>query len=62
MSEALVKIETGKSTLDVSQEMREKVWDAVHSFDGRVPVSLAVGVLSVVAHELMVEYSEAENE
>jgi hypothetical protein len=43
----------GKRQHDLSDEMAERLKDVIRSYNGRVPLALAVGVLHIVAMEVV---------
>ncbi len=43
----------GKRHQDVCAEMAEKIMTVIHEFDGKITVAATVGVLHIVAREVM---------
>lgn len=48
-----VVVGDGQSVLNLSEEMCEKIKEVVYSYSGRVPVTVAIGVLHVAAKEIL---------
>ena len=48
-----VVIGDGQSVLALSEEMCDKIKEVVYSYSGRVPASVAIGVLHIAAKEIL---------
>lgn len=48
-----VTLGDGQSVLALSEEMCEKIKDVVRSYNNKVPLALAIGVLHIAAKEIM---------
>ena len=43
----------GKRAEDVTGEMADRIKDLIYEYRGRMPLAAAVGVLHIVAHEII---------
>jgi hypothetical protein len=43
----------GKRAEDVTGEMADRIKDLIYEYKGRMPLAAAIGVLHIVAHEIM---------
>ena len=43
----------GKRAEDVTGELGDRIKDLIYEYKGRMPLAAAIGVLHIVAHEIM---------
>lgn len=48
-----VVVGSNQSILAMSEEMCERIKEVVHSYGGKVPLSVAIGVLHIAARDIL---------
>jgi hypothetical protein len=50
---------SGQRTEDLTGEMAERIREVIYEYGGRLPLAAAVGVLTIVQHELIADADDA---
>ena len=53
MTQLFTIVSTGQPMQDLSEEMADRIKDVIYDYAGRVPLTLAMGVMEVVKFEIM---------
>jgi len=49
----------GQRAEDVAGELADRIREVIYEYSGRVTLAAAVGVLTIVQHELMMDHEDA---